>query len=107
MFAITAIAQQDGAVNHGGYRMRLNPFDTSKIDVGTTSGGLPGGKAGGLGCGTIILAAIGYFVFGLDPMQTAATVILFAFQRFTRFRLIIWRLALKRCSKMHGVCAPG
>ncbi len=54
--------------------MRLNPFDTSKIDVGTTSGGLPGGKAGGLGCGTIILAAIGYFVFGLDPMQTAATV---------------------------------
>ena len=74
MFAITAIAQQDGAVNHGGLIMRLNPFDTSKIDVGTTSGGLPGGKAGGLGCGTIILAAIGYFVFGLDPMQTAATV---------------------------------
>ena len=53
--------------------MRLNPFDTSKIDV-RSSGGGGVGKAGGLGCGTIILAAIGYFVFGLDPMQTAATV---------------------------------
>ena len=54
--------------------MRLNPFDTSKIDVGTTGGRGGVGKAGGVGCGTIILAAIGYFVFGLDPMQTAATV---------------------------------
>ena len=53
--------------------MRLNPFDTNKIDV-RSSGGGGMGKAGGLGCGTIILAAIGYFVFGLDPMQTAATV---------------------------------
>ena len=52
--------------------MRLNPFDTSKIDVGSAGGGV--GKAGGLGCGTIIIAALGYFVFGLDPMQTAATV---------------------------------
>lgn len=54
--------------------MRLNPFDTGNINVRSSGGGLPGGKAGGLGCGTIILAAIGYFVFGLDPMQTAATV---------------------------------
>lgn len=55
--------------------MRLNPFDTSKINVGTTGGGGRGmGKAGGLGCGTIVLAAIGYFVFGLDPMQTAGTI---------------------------------
>lgn len=54
--------------------MRLNPFDTSKIKVGTTGGGGGVGKAGGLGCGTIIIAAIGYFAFGLDPMQTAATV---------------------------------
>ncbi|WP_120078400.1 neutral zinc metallopeptidase [Aurantiacibacter odishensis] len=53
--------------------MRLNPFDTGKIKVGTTGGGGMG-KAGGLGCGTIIIAAIGYFAFGLDPMQTAATV---------------------------------
>ncbi|MBX7496271.1 neutral zinc metallopeptidase [Qipengyuania sp. 6B39] len=54
--------------------MRLNPFDTSRIDVGTTGGGGGMGKAGGVGCGTIIIAALGYFVFGLDPMQTAATV---------------------------------
>ena len=75
MFAITAIAQQDGAVNHGGLIMRLNPFDTGNINVSSSGGGgIPGGKAGGLGCGTIILAAIGYFVFGLDHMQTAATV---------------------------------
>ena len=53
--------------------MRLNPFNTSGINVRTTGGGGVG-KAGGLGCGTVVLAAIGYFVFGLDPMQTAATV---------------------------------
>ena len=53
--------------------MRLNPFNTGNINVGTTGGGGVG-KAGGLGCGTIILAALGYFVFGLDPFQTAATV---------------------------------
>ena len=52
--------------------MRLNPFNTGNIKVGSTGGGV--GKAGGIGCGTIILAALGYFVFGLDPMQTAATV---------------------------------
>lgn len=56
--------------------MRLNPFDTGNINVRSSGGGggFPGGGAGGLGCGTIILAAIGYFVFGLDPMQTASTV---------------------------------
>ncbi|GMM94207.1 neutral zinc metallopeptidase [Qipengyuania sp. MTN3-11] len=54
--------------------MRLNPFDTGSIDVRSSGGGLPGGKAGGLGCGTIILAAVGYFVFGMDPFQTAAVV---------------------------------
>ncbi|MGI8943837.1 MAG: KPN_02809 family neutral zinc metallopeptidase [Qipengyuania sp.] len=54
--------------------MRLNPFNTGNIRVGTTGGGGGMGKAGGLGCGTIILAALGYFVFGLDPFQTAATV---------------------------------
>lgn len=53
--------------------MRLNPFDTGNIKVGSTGGGGVG-KAGGIGCGTIIIAALGYFVFGLDPMQTAATV---------------------------------
>ena len=53
--------------------MRLNPFNTGNINVRSSSGGGVG-KAGGLGCGTIILAALGYFVFGLDPFQTAATV---------------------------------
>ncbi len=53
--------------------MRLNPFNTGNIKVGTTGrGGV--GKAGGLGCGTIVIAALGYFVFGLDPFQTAQTV---------------------------------
>ena len=53
--------------------MRLNPFNTGNIKVSGSSGGGVG-KAGGLGCGTIIIAAIGYFVFGMDPFQTAATV---------------------------------
>ncbi len=55
--------------------MRLNPFNASNINVRSSGGGgIPGGKAGGLGCGTIVLAALGYFVFGLDPMQTAGTI---------------------------------
>ena len=49
--------------------MRLNPFNTGNIRVGSTGGGGMG-KAGGLGCGTIILAALGYFIFGINPMQT-------------------------------------
>lgn len=56
--------------------MRLNPFDTGNINVRSSGGGgrMPGGRAGGLGCGTIVIAALGYFVFGLDPMQTAGMV---------------------------------
>lgn len=54
--------------------MRLNPFNTGGINVGTTGGGGGMGRAGGLGCGTIILAALGYFVFGLDPMQTVGAI---------------------------------
>ncbi|WP_370187929.1 neutral zinc metallopeptidase [Qipengyuania sp.] len=54
--------------------MRLNPFNTGNIDVRSSGGGMPGGKAGGVGCGTIVIAALGYFVFGLDPMQTAGMV---------------------------------
>ena len=54
--------------------MRLNPFNTDNINVRSSGGGVPGGKAGGIGCGTIVIAAIGYFVFGLDPMQTAGMV---------------------------------
>ena len=52
--------------------MRLNPFNTSNIRV--RSGGGGAGKAGGLGCGTIVIAAVAYFVFGADPMQTIGMV---------------------------------
>lgn len=56
--------------------MRLNPFNTGNIDVRSSGGGggFPGGGAGGLGCGTIVIAALAYFVFGVDPFQTAAVV---------------------------------
>lgn len=54
--------------------MRLNPFNTDNIRVGTTGGGGGMGKAGGLGCGTIVIAAIAYFVFGADPMQTIGMI---------------------------------
>ncbi len=50
--------------------MRLNPFDTSKINVGTT-GGRGGGMGGGgkLGCGGLVVVLIGALVFGVDPAQ--------------------------------------
>jgi predicted metalloprotease len=50
--------------------MRLGPFDPNNIRVrrGGGSGGLPIG-GGSIGCGTIIIAAIAYFVFGADPTQ--------------------------------------
>ncbi|MEM6907668.1 MAG: neutral zinc metallopeptidase [Pseudomonadota bacterium] len=54
--------------------MRLNRFDTSKIKV--RGGGSAGGmrRAGGVGCGTVVIAIIGALVFGLDPMQTIGMV---------------------------------
>lgn len=54
--------------------MRLNPFNTANIRVRSGGGGRRVGRAGGLGCGTIIIAAIAYFVFGADPMQTIGMV---------------------------------
>ncbi len=55
--------------------MRLNPFNTDDIRVRSSGGGrFPGGRGGSIGCGTIIIALIAYFVFGLDPMQTIGTV---------------------------------
>ena len=53
--------------------MRLDRYDTDSIDVRSSNGG---GRraASGIGCGTLLIAALGYFVFGIDPMQTAATV---------------------------------
>lgn len=55
--------------------MRLGPFDTSKINVRSSSAGGGGaGRAGGIGCGTLVIALIGALVFGLDPMQTIGMV---------------------------------
>lgn len=53
--------------------MRLNRFDTSKIKV---RGGGGGGarRAGGVGCGTIVVAIIAALVFGVDPMQTIGMI---------------------------------
>ena len=50
--------------------MRLGPFDPNNIRVrrGGGGGGFPMG-GGSIGCGTIIIAAIAYFVFGADPSQ--------------------------------------
>ena len=50
--------------------MRLGPFDPNNIRVrrGEGGGGLPIGR-GSIGCGTILIAAIAYFVFGADPSQ--------------------------------------
>lgn len=56
--------------------MRLNPFDTSKIKVRSSSTGGRGGagRAGGIGCGTLVIALIGAMVFGIDPMQAIGMV---------------------------------
>jgi uncharacterized protein len=54
--------------------MRLGPFDTSNINVRSSSGGGGVGRAGGIGCGTLVIALIGALVFGLDPMQTIGMV---------------------------------
>ena len=55
--------------------MRLGPFDTSRINVRSSDGGGGGvGRAGGIGCGTVVIALIGAVVFGLDPMQTIGMV---------------------------------
>ena len=55
--------------------MRLNPFNTDNIDVRSSGGGggFPSG-AGGVGCGTLVIAAIAALVFGVDPMQTIGVV---------------------------------
>jgi predicted metalloprotease len=54
--------------------MRLDDFDPNAIKVedqrGTGGGFRMGGRGGQLGCGTILIALVGYFVFGIDPVQT-------------------------------------
>ncbi|MFN9634285.1 MAG: neutral zinc metallopeptidase [Erythrobacteraceae bacterium] len=53
--------------------MKLGPYDSGDIDV-RSSGGGGMGRAGGIGCGTLVIALIGAVVFGLDPMQTIGMV---------------------------------
>jgi predicted metalloprotease len=53
--------------------MRLGPYDSDDIDV-RSSGGGGMRRAGGIGCGTIVIALVGALVFGLDPMQTIGMV---------------------------------
>lgn len=54
--------------------MRLGPFDTSGINVRSSEGGGGFGRAGGLGCGTLVIALIGAVVFGIDPRQTIGLI---------------------------------
>lgn len=54
--------------------MRLNPFDTDNIDVRGGSSRFPGGGAGQLGCGTLIVAGIVSLLFGTDFGQTVAVI---------------------------------
>lgn len=57
--------------------MRLGPFDTSSIKVRSSDGGGGGGgvgRAGGIGCGTLLIALVGALVFGIDPMATIGLV---------------------------------
>ncbi|MEM1051341.1 MAG: neutral zinc metallopeptidase [Pseudomonadota bacterium] len=54
-----------------GIAVRLGRYDTSKIKVRSAGGGRGrAGKAGGIGCGTIVIALIAALLFGVDPMQT-------------------------------------
>ena len=55
--------------------MRLNPFDTDKIKVRSSrAGGGRVGRAGGVGCGTIVIALIAAVAFDIDPGQTIAVL---------------------------------
>ena len=52
--------------------MKLDDFDPGSIDIEDQRGDgfrLPGGGGGKIGCGTIVIALIAYFVFGADPTQ--------------------------------------
>ncbi len=53
--------------------MRLDEFDPNSVDVedqrGSGGSGFPVGRGGQVGCGTIVLALVAYFVFGVDPTQ--------------------------------------
>jgi predicted metalloprotease len=52
--------------------MRLDEFDPNAVNVEDqrgSGGGFPMGRGGQVGCGTIVIALIAYFVFGVDPGQ--------------------------------------
>ena len=53
--------------------MKLRRFDPGSIRVGRAAQGgrgrFPGGGGGKVGCGTVVIALVAYFVFGADPMQ--------------------------------------
>jgi predicted metalloprotease len=52
--------------------LRLGPYDSADIEVRSSGGGMR--RAGGIGCGTILIALVGAVVFGLDPMQTIGVI---------------------------------
>ena len=58
--------------------MKLNRFNPGSIRVrgggSGGGGGFPGGGGGKIGCGTIVIAAVAYFAFGADPMQTIGAI---------------------------------
>ena len=56
--------------------MRLDPLEQSNDveDRRGSSGGIMGGGAGRIGVGGMILAAVAYFVFGINPSTTLSTV---------------------------------
>lgn len=56
--------------------MRLDDFDPNAVNVEDQrgSGGFPMGRGGSIGCGTIVIALIAYFVFGVDPTQMIGAV---------------------------------
>lgn len=52
--------------------MRLDEFDPNAVNVEDqrgSGGGFPMGRGGQVGCGTILIALVAYFVFGVDPGQ--------------------------------------
>ncbi len=56
--------------------MRLNPFNPGSVQVRDhgRGGGFPGGGGGKLGCGGLLVVAIGALVFGIDPAQMLGTM---------------------------------
>ena len=54
--------------------MRLNPFNPGSVNVRRGGGGGGGMRAGGLGCGGLVVVLIGALVFGVDPAQMVGMV---------------------------------